>query len=167
MGTENAPQNGRRAPVPPIFNLWNAADSGSVGVPPQVKRCLKPSVDKSRWAEIFYNVEMRKHDYLGQFEQLVLMALLRLGETAYGMAIRREIQERTGREVSIGAVYATLERLEEKGYVSSFDNEGGRERGGRARRFFRIRGEGAVALKESVEAVRRMGAGLVGSEGWT
>ena len=58
---------------------------------------------------------MAKGEFLGEFEQLVLLALLRLGEEAYGMAVRREIETRASRDVSIGAVYATLDRLEEKG----------------------------------------------------
>ena len=68
---------------------------------------------------------------LGDFEQLVLLALLRLGDDAYGVPIREEIQERAGRVVSLGSVYKTLERLEVKGYVSSFVGEPTNERGGR------------------------------------
>jgi DNA-binding PadR family transcriptional regulator len=110
---------------------------------------------------LFYYVEIvAKGDYLGEFEQIVLMALLRLGKNAYGMAVRREIEERTGRRVSIGAVYATLERLETKGYAGSFAGEATPERGGRAKRFFRIEPDGRRALRESQEAMRKMMAGL-------
>lgn len=110
---------------------------------------------------MFYYVEtVAKGDYLGEFEQIVLVALLRLGRNAYGMAVRREIEERTGRQVSIGAVYATLERLEAKGYVGSFAGEPTPERGGRAKRFFRIETDGRRALKESQESMRKMMAGL-------
>jgi PadR family transcriptional regulator PadR len=101
-----------------------------------------------------------KGDSLGQFEQIVLVALLRLGPDGYGMAVRREIEERTGRSLSIGAVYATLERLEAKGYVSSFTGEATPERGGRAKRFFQIESNGQRALRDSQEAIRRMMAGL-------
>jgi PadR family transcriptional regulator len=103
---------------------------------------------------------MAKGDYLGEFEQLVLLALLRLGAGAYGMAVRREIAERAGREVAIGAVYATLDRLEAKGLVASSEAEGGAERGGRARRFFTVTGEGMRALSASREALARMWDGL-------
>ncbi|MBI1787480.1 MAG: helix-turn-helix transcriptional regulator [Acidobacteria bacterium] len=107
---------------------------------------------------------MAKGDYLGEFEQIVLLALLRLGPNAYGMAVRREIEERTGRRVSIGAVYATLERLEGKGYVTSFAGEPTAERGGRAKRFFRLESGGQRALRDSREAIRKMMAGL--KTGW-
>jgi PadR family transcriptional regulator PadR len=101
-----------------------------------------------------------KGDSLGEFEQIILLALLRLGPHAYGMAVRREIEERTGRSVSIGAVYATLERLENKGYVSTFTGEPTAQRGGRAKRFFRIESSGEHALQESQEVIRKMMAGL-------
>jgi DNA-binding PadR family transcriptional regulator len=101
-----------------------------------------------------------KGDYLGEFEQIVLAALLRLGENAYGMAVRREIEERATRQTSIGAVYATLERLESKGYVSSYEGDPTPERGGRAKRFFRIESDGMRVLRESQETMRRMMAGL-------
>lgn len=110
---------------------------------------------------------MKRPDYLGQFEQLILLALLRLRDKAYGMAIRREIMERTGRDVAIGAVYATLERLEAKGYVSCRDETGTADRGGRARRFFRIEADGATALKESFTAVSRMANGLKPVQEWS
>ena len=103
---------------------------------------------------------MSKGDYLGEFEQLVLLALMRLGEGAYGMAVRREIEERTGRAVAIGAVYATLDRLEAKGLVTSADGQAAAERGGRARRFFTVSGEGLRALRRSQEALARMWDGL-------
>ena len=75
---------------------------------------------------------MSKGDHLGEFELLVLSALLRLGDDAYGVAIRAEIEERAGRNASIGAVYATLERLEKKGLIRSRMGEATPERGGRA-----------------------------------
>jgi PadR family transcriptional regulator PadR len=103
---------------------------------------------------------MSKGDYLGEFEQLVLLALLRLGDGAYGMAVRREIAERTGRDVAIGAVYATLDRLEAKGLVTSSEGETTAERGGRARRFFRVTGEGLRALRRSQQDLDRLWDGL-------
>jgi PadR family transcriptional regulator PadR len=97
---------------------------------------------------------------LGSLEHIVLLALARLGSDAYGMTVRREIEKRTGRNVSIGAIYATLERLEAKGYVSSLTGEPTAERGGRAKRLFQIEAGGGRALATSQEAIRRMSAGL-------
>jgi PadR family transcriptional regulator PadR len=103
---------------------------------------------------------MAKGDYLGEFEQIVLLALLRLRDNAYGMTIRREIEKRTGRQVSIGAVYATLDRLEEKGHVSSRQGQPTAERGGRAKRFFKIEAGGEKAMSESQRALAGMMHGL-------
>ena len=90
--------------------------------------------------------------YLGEFEQLVLLALLRLGQNAYGMRIRREIEERANRRASLGAVYTTLDRLEAKGFVSSWVGEPTPERGGRAKKFFKIEAPGQAVLRQSVRA---------------
>lgn len=103
---------------------------------------------------------MAKPDYLGEFEQIVLLALVRLRENAYGMTIRREIQERTGRDVSIGAVYTTLERMEKKGFVSSRIGEPTAARGGRAKKYFRIDARGQLALQNTNEALARMWSGI-------
>ena len=103
---------------------------------------------------------MPRGDLLGSLEQIVLLALVRLGANAYGMTVRQEIEERTGRNISIGAIYATLERLETKGYVSSYTGEPTAERGGRAKRHFRIEADGRKALRTSQDAIRRMSAGL-------
>lgn len=88
---------------------------------------------------------MGKGDYLGEFEQIVLLAVLRLGKNAYGVTIWEEIEKRTGRSVMMGAVYATLERLESKCYISSKFGAPTPERGGRAKRFFKITAQGARA----------------------
>ena len=103
---------------------------------------------------------MARGEILGPLEHIILLALVRLKSKAYGMTVRREIEERTGRNISIGAVYATLERLEAKGYVSSFTGEPTPERGGRAKRFFRIESGGEEALRVSHEAIRSMMRGL-------
>jgi DNA-binding PadR family transcriptional regulator len=97
---------------------------------------------------------------LGEFEQLVLLALVRLGPDAYGATVRREIESRTEREVAISAVYTTLERLEGKGYVRSRVGEPTAERGGRRRRHFELLPSGARALKAAYQAFSRMTAGL-------
>lgn len=87
--------------------------------------------------------------YLGEFEEIVLLAVLRLRDNAYGVKLRQLIQEETGRQTSIGSVYTTLERLEQKGYVSSQQGESTPERGGRAKRYFKIEGAGVTALNET------------------
>jgi PadR family transcriptional regulator PadR len=97
---------------------------------------------------------------LGHFEELVLLALVRLRENAYGVTIRRELIERTGREVSIGAVYTALERLERKEYVSSRVGDPTPERGGRAKRYFKIEAPGQQALRETREAASRLAEGF-------
>jgi DNA-binding PadR family transcriptional regulator len=103
---------------------------------------------------------MPRGEYLGDFEQIVLLAVLRLEANAYGMAVRREIEARTGRETSIGAVYATLERLESKGYVKSSQAEPTPERGGRAKRMFQVTAEGGHALRVSQDALAAMSKGI-------
>ena len=105
----------------------------------------------------------RPPDPLGEFEQLVLLALLRLGERAYGVAISNEIAERTGRDVSLGAAYKTLDRLEAKGYVSTSVGEPTAERGGRRKKFFHLAPAGSRALKHALRALDRMTADLA----WT
>ena len=103
---------------------------------------------------------MTKRDYLGHFEQMVLFALIRLGSNAYGVTIRQVIESRTGRTTAIGAVYATLERLEQKGFVSSRWGEPSPERGGRAKRFYSIRAPGQRALREALAATDAMAEGV-------
>jgi PadR family transcriptional regulator PadR len=97
---------------------------------------------------------------LGEFEQLVLLAVLRLGDSAYAVSIRREIEERTGRSVSRGAIYITLDRLEKKGYLTSRFADATAERGGRSKRYYEVRPVGARALRESWSAMRKMWEGL-------
>jgi DNA-binding PadR family transcriptional regulator len=110
---------------------------------------------------LFYCVEeLPRGDLLGSLELVVLLALVRLKENAYGMTVRREIEQRTGRNLSIGAVYATLARLETKGFVSSSVGEPTAERGGRAKRLFRIEADGEAALRASQQTIRQMTAGL-------
>lgn len=108
---------------------------------------------------------MTRRAFLGEFEQLVLLAVARLDGEGYGMSLRREIEERTGRSVSIGALYATLERLEDKALVSSRTGEPSPSRGGRARRFYRIEPAGARALHRSRDMLEAMWDGVsVGNE---
>lgn len=99
-------------------------------------------------------------DNLGQFEQAVLVALIRLGKNAYGRAILNEVQKRMDRDVSAGAVYATLERIEAKGLVSSTLAPGTAIRGGRARRYFAPTGSGVRALTNAKSATDMLWRGL-------
>jgi PadR family transcriptional regulator PadR len=96
----------------------------------------------------------------GEFEQLVLMAVVRLEDAAYGATIRREIEARANRRLSISAVYTTLERLEQKGLVRSWIGEPTPERGGRRRKYFALRPAGARALRAAYRAYTEMAAGL-------
>ena len=97
---------------------------------------------------------------LGEFEQLVLLALLRLQPEAYGVAMRDEIEEQTGRKVALGAVYTTLLRLEDKGFAASRLGEPTPERGGRRKKFYRPTAAGQRALRTSLDALRGMTRGL-------
>ena len=103
---------------------------------------------------------MKDRDYLGEFEHIVLLALLRLEDRAYGVTVRQEIEFRAQREVSIGAVYATLDRLEGKGYVRSHRGDPTPERGGRSKRFFRVTADGVKAVSRTHRALQRMTEGL-------
>jgi PadR family transcriptional regulator len=97
---------------------------------------------------------------LGDFEQLVLMGVLRLGDQAYGAAIRQEIHARSGRDVSINAVYTTLDRLESKGLLKSWVGDPTPQRGGRRRKFYALRPAGGAALRQAYQAFTAMADGL-------
>jgi PadR family transcriptional regulator, regulatory protein PadR len=103
---------------------------------------------------------MGSSNRLSRLEELVLLALVGLQENAYGVTIRRALVERAGRDVSFSSVYTILERLERKGYVSSRMGDPTPERGGRAKRYYKIRGSGVRALNSSRDMITRMG-GLV------
>ena len=97
---------------------------------------------------------------LGEFEQLLLFALLRLGEDAYGVTLRREIETRTSRLVSAGAVYTAMERLEARGFVSSVIGEPTPQRGGKRKKYYRLEKTGAKALVRSYESLSKMARGV-------
>jgi DNA-binding PadR family transcriptional regulator len=99
---------------------------------------------------------------LGGFEKLLLLAVLRLGERAYGAAIFEELEARTGRPVSPGAVYVALRRLEAKGMLSSWVGDATPERGGRAKRMYALHADGLRALREDRRAWEAMAEGLDG-----
>jgi DNA-binding PadR family transcriptional regulator len=97
---------------------------------------------------------------LGEYEQIVLLAILRLGESAYGVTIRSEIAECTGRDSSPGALYTTLDRLEDKGFVSSRIGDPSPQRGGRAKRYFAVTASGISAVTRAQRAYRRLLEGI-------
>jgi PadR family transcriptional regulator PadR len=97
---------------------------------------------------------------LGEFEQMTLLAILRLGDDAYGVTIRAELAERTGRNVAPGAMYTALERLETKGLITSRMSDPTPQRGGRAKRHVRVTAAGVKALTRAVEAYERLLEGL-------
>ena len=99
---------------------------------------------------------------LGDFEQLVLLGVLRLElqDSSYGAAIRQEIHTRSGRDVSINAVYTTLERLERKGLLRSWVGDPTPQRGGRRRKFYALRPAGIAALRQAFRAFTAMADGL-------
>jgi len=97
---------------------------------------------------------------LGRFEELVLFALVSLEADAYGAAIRREIEARTGRHVSTGALYTVLGRLEQRGLVQSHVGSPRAERGGRRRKYYDLLPDGAELLRQSHDEFQRMASGL-------
>jgi DNA-binding PadR family transcriptional regulator len=98
---------------------------------------------------------------LGEFEQVVLLAILRLDEEAYGVTIRAEISACTDREPSPGALYTTLDRLEDKGLVRSRYGDPTPQRGGRARRYFKVTSSGVRAVSRAQRSFQRLRQGLV------
>jgi DNA-binding PadR family transcriptional regulator len=103
---------------------------------------------------------MGKGEFLGEFEQMVILAILRLGDDAYGMTVRRELEQTAGRNVTFGTVYGTLERLEGKGYVTSSHADPEPVRGGRARRYFQVEPAGELALARARDMMGRMWDGV-------
>ena len=97
---------------------------------------------------------------LGGFEHLLLLAVLRLNENAYGVSIRRELLERAEKDVAVGAIYTGLERLGRKGFVESWLGEPTAERGGRAKRFYRVTRLGRAAVEETSRALTQLSTGL-------
>ena len=108
---------------------------------------------------------MSKGRFLAEFELYVMLGLARLGDEAYGVSIRQEIEQRTGRPVSIGAVYATLGRLGDKGFVSFRTSDPRPVQGGRSRKYFDLTPGGLEALRHSTAMLTRMMEGaLIGAE---
>ena len=103
---------------------------------------------------------MGRDGYLGEFEQMLLLAAMHLEDEAYGARLSQELEDRVGRRVSRGSVYVTMDRLEEKGWLTSRMSESRPERGGRPRRIVRVTPEGVEQLKRSRLALRTLWDGL-------
>jgi DNA-binding PadR family transcriptional regulator len=97
---------------------------------------------------------------LGELEQVILLALVRLGGEAHGAGIAAVIEQETGRSVAPGGLYTVLERLQQKGYVEGWIGEGTPERGGRRRKVYRILPEGAEAVRSWYDGIRHLGEGV-------
>jgi DNA-binding PadR family transcriptional regulator len=97
---------------------------------------------------------------ISNFELMVMLALIRLGDEAYGVPISLEIEEQSGRDVALGSVYAALERLHNRGMVTSSVGEPTAERGGRAKRYFKVTGKGMKVIQETQLTLTRMWKGL-------
>ena len=109
---------------------------------------------------MLYSAEHMAREYLGEFEVIVLLALVRLGPNAYGVPIRHEIETRARRQVTVGALYRTLDRLEAKGYITSWFGDPSPERGGRAKRYFRVESAGIESLRQTEAEMAAMWDGV-------
>lgn len=101
-----------------------------------------------------------RQETLGEFEQCLLLAVAQLGDQAYGVTIRQEIETRTGRDIALGALYTSLGRLDQKGYLRSKMSDPTPQRGGRSKRYFTLTAAGGLALRQSRERLARMWDGL-------
>ena len=105
---------------------------------------------------------MKDPRLLGGFESVLLLAILRLEDRAYGAAIRQELLDHADKDVAVGAIYTGLDRLEQKGFVESWMGEPTAERGGRAKKFYRVTAAGKRALTDTSRLLRRLAVGLQG-----
>ena len=119
-----------------------------------------PDTNLTSVTNIFNIVEYMAREFLGGFELLVLLALIRLGDEAYGVPIGKAIQESSGRDVALGSVYVALERLETKGFVTSERGEPTAVRGGRAKTFFRITARGLREARTAQRTLIRLWRGV-------
>ena len=108
---------------------------------------------------------MREHSYLGEFELILLLTILRMGDDAYGVPLTRELSVVRGRDVAVGSVYAALDRLELKGLIASSLGESSPERGGRAKRYFRVTVEGIRSMEETRRVLTGLWKALRSAEG--
>jgi PadR family transcriptional regulator PadR len=108
---------------------------------------------------------MREHSYLGEFELMILLTIIRLGDDVYGVPLSRELAVMRGREVSVGSVYAALDRLELKGLIASNLGESTPERGGRAKRYFRVTEQGLRSVRETRRVLSKLWKSLPSTAG--
>jgi PadR family transcriptional regulator PadR len=118
-------------------------------------------------ANIFTIREQMVRQFLTDFELMILLAILRIGEDAYGVPIAKEIEETAGRTALLGAIYTALDRLEENGLVSSSMGDPTPERGGRAKRFFKVTAKGLKAVKDTRKALTALWSGIPQLKGGT
>lgn len=131
------------------------------GCTPNLDQCQSEATRISlRAAYLFYNLVLMSIATLGSLELTTLLAVARLKHEAYGLAIRRDLAARTGRDYSVGALYTTLQRLEDKGLLTSRYSEPLPVRGGRSRRHFKLTGAGARALREAERHAASIWAGV-------
>lgn len=112
-----------------------------------------------RAADLFYKIGIMATS-LGTLELAALLSVVRLGDDAYGLAVRQDLSERAGRDYSVGAVYTTLQRLEDKGLLTSRASQPLPVRGGRSRRHFRLTGAGTRAIRDAERQAASMWAGV-------
>jgi DNA-binding PadR family transcriptional regulator len=125
------------------------------------RRCLPDKIESLRPSYFFAIIElMTDRSYLGEFELMILLAVIHLGEEAYGVPISRELEAHRGRNVSVGSVYAALERLEAKDLVSSTLGDPTPERGGKAKRYFRVTRAGLSQVHETRRVLSRLWSAL-------
>ena len=103
---------------------------------------------------------MSDRDYLGEFEHIVVLALLRLEDRAYGVTVREELRTQAGKDVAVGAIYTGLARLEQRGLVESWAGDPTPERGSRAKRFYRATASAIRAIKDTQTPIRKLSSGL-------
>lgn len=137
--------------------------SGKTSQVKSAKSCEQTLSHKMPLASLYFFAileYMAKRSYLGEFELMILLALIRVGDDAYGVPIAKELLNTTGREVALGSVYAALDRLEEKDLVSSTLGDPTPERGGRAKRYFRITKKGMREVQAARTALTNLWRGL-------
>ena len=115
----------------------------------------------------FINYELMGRKHITDFELMILLAILRIGEDAYGVPIAREIEQTGKRSVLLGAIYTALDRLEENGLVTSIYGDPTPERGGKAKRFFKVTSKGLKAVKETQRAFTALWSGIPQLKGGT
>jgi PadR family transcriptional regulator, regulatory protein PadR len=108
---------------------------------------------------------MREHSYLGEFELMILLTIMRLGDEVYGVPLSRELSAIRGGDVSVGSVYAALDRLKLKGLIASSLGDPSPERGGRAKRYFRVTRQGLQSVRETRKILTRLWKSLPATGG--